>query len=202
MLPLITIREASYVEEIIEEIIKKVLTRELDNEFEVLKAYAMLKIESFVRGLSTKQEVDVKQIMLPALKPQTDNYNNLEFAKETYKESPAPSYYSSAVVDSGKTYERETTFSSNGDKFQNLENKIKELERRNLEIKLESDVNIIVGQNLEILKDMDYLDGPEKVMVSRALKKVYRGIITEVDPKLRVLKDSNKKEGNDINNEN
>jgi hypothetical protein len=59
-------------------------------------------------------------------------------------------------------------------------------------MKLSRDVESLVGQNLEMLKEMKYIDGAEKVLVSRELKEIYRNLITDVDPKLRPLKDTGK----------
>ena len=53
---------------------------------------------------------------------------------------------------------------------------------------MDRDVDNLVVQNLEMLKDVVNIDGAEKIMLSRELKEVYRDLITKVDPKLKPLK--------------
>jgi hypothetical protein len=67
--------------------------------------------------------------------------------------------------------------------------------------KLDNDLNNPLGQNLEILKDMNYIDkGTEKIYLSRELKEMYEQVLTNVDPKYRLLKEEeNNKEGNENN---
>lgn len=73
--------------------------------------------------------------------------------------------------------------------LQEKDKKIRELERITLENKLESDIKNLVGQNIELLTDMKYIEkGSEKVMISRELNEMYRNIITSVDPKYNILK--------------
>ncbi|MDD3107055.1 MAG: hypothetical protein PHP65_04560, partial [Bacilli bacterium] len=88
-----------------------------------------------------------------------------------------------------KIYEQEK-------RLQEKDAKIKELERQALALKLDQDVNSLVGQNLELLKDMNYIDkNSEKVMMSKELREVYKSLITNADPKYRQLKeDKNDKE--------
>ena len=84
-------------------------------------------------------------------------------------------------------------------RLQEKDAKIKELERQTLQFKLDSDVNSLVGQNLEMLKDMNYFDkSTEKAAVSKELKDIYKGLITNADPKYRALKED--KDKNDKEN--
>jgi tRNA nucleotidyltransferase (CCA-adding enzyme) len=172
--------------QIFETMLLKVLNKELQNNYHDLKDYVVSSLqgyygESFVVDTNVEgetyeeasQEIEAgieesQTYRIPEVRPAATNpvyYNE-------YAESPKPN-----------------------NKYEDLEEKIRKLERQNLEMKLDRDVDNLVVQNLEMLKDMNYIDGPEKIMLSRELKEVYRDLITKVDPKLRTLK--NNKERND-----
>lgn len=166
--------------QIFEAMLLKVLNKELPNEYHDLKDFVVSQLkgyygESFVvEETSTEKETseevsqEVEQIIeekptyrIPEVKPvQPDSDYYHEFA-----ESPKPV-----------------------NKYESLEEKIHRLELQNLEMKLDRDVDNLVVQNLEMLKDVVNIDGAEKIMLSRELKEVYRDLITKVDPKLKPLK--------------
>ncbi|MGD9605617.1 MAG: hypothetical protein AB7V00_05675 [Bacilli bacterium] len=211
-----------YAKQIEESIITKVLRKELVNDYDTLKIYAInsLRETGVLPSLPTSE-----QPMVLETEP-IKAYLNVEpvAPNPEYKEpvlqkpaEPVPSYspepvyskeqqrisdelkqaepimqsYTELKIDQieRKIYEQEK-------RLQEKDAKIKELERQALQLKLEQDINSLVGQNLEMLKDMNYIDkNSEKVMMSKELKEIYKGLITNVDPKYRTLKeDKNDKE--------
>ncbi|MCK9470560.1 MAG: hypothetical protein WC006_04945 [Bacilli bacterium] len=185
-----------YFDVIYKDVVTKVLNKELENNF-----------------------TDIKQYIIKALNVYNVNVNDIEEEKvyKPYKEYDDQVYgdYTEPEVYENKsmtepiqvddtpisTFEQIQRKVSEFEKsLREKDERIKELERQALENKLDSDVNSIVGQNLEILRDLNYLEkGSEKLMFSRELKEVYKGLIKSTDPKYKALNE--KKEGNNTNNE-
>lgn len=188
-----------YLQPLIDDIAFNVLNQELENDYDKIKLFAIKWLRE--RGI------------LPALgEDKTVSQPQPSFLDNSYVDRYQPSISKPYQYDSSsapinneelKIEQIERRVSDYERTLREKDEKIKELERQALQYKLDNDINTIVGQNLEILRDLNYLEkGSEKIMLSRELKEVYRGLITNVDPKYRVLKENETKEGNDSNNEN
>lgn len=188
-----------YLQPLIDDIAFNVLNQELENDYDKIKLFAIKWLRE--RGI------------LPALgEEKTVSQPQPSFLDNSYVDRYQPSISKPYQYDSSsapinneelKIEQIERRVSDYERTLREKDEKIKELERQALQYKLDNDINTIVGQNLEILRDLNYLEkGSEKIMLSRELKEVYRGLITNVDPKYRVLKENETKEGNDSNNEN
>ena len=206
-------RSGDYVQTIVDNMIMKVLKQELNNEYDALKIFAInslreLGILPSIMNVEEDYEYDepikanYNQTALNENKITENNIINQSVDKEVFINDKPNDELSNELKNADsivndytglkldqlqrKIYEHERI-------LQEKDAKIKELERRALEFKLESDVNNLVGQNLELLKDMNYIEkGAEKVMISQELRDVYRGIISNVDPKYRSLKEDKK----------
>ena len=192
-------REGDYVQQLVDDLAHKVINNRLANEHEALRQYAL----SFLRNAGILPPDD-EEAGAPA-----DVYTETPVEKPPVYASPAPEMepavdYSSVneevpIAPASKLKELERKLYEHERLLQEKDKKIRELEIITLESKLEQDINNLVGQNIELLKDMKYIEkGSEKVMISRELNEMYRNIITSVDPKYRVLT----KQRNEENNEN
>jgi len=212
ILELTSNQAGNYVQTIVDNMIMKILKKEIVNEYDPLKLYAISTLREmgalpsidddyYYEGPKRSEyheDEDSKYVETPITQVESNQTISRSFGNEYKKVEEITPLYTESKIDQIERkvneYERSLRVK---------ENQIKELERRSLEYKLDNDVNNIVGQNLEILKEMNYIDkGAEKVYLSRELKEVYRGLITNVDPKYRSLKENqNEKEGNDLKNE-
>lgn len=185
---------SSFNDQIYDGILMKVVKEELPNDFDALKAYAISSLKTFYGDNPPKEEVKPEVVAAaPSTLPEP-NYIEEELAPLTepvYQQQPYP----------GNQAKPQTSLPAS--EVEDLQRRIKELERQNMEIKLSRDVDNLVGQNLEMLKEMNYIDGTEKILISRELKELYRKLITNVNPRLRSLKNSDSifAERNDDNNE-
>lgn len=189
-----------YFEVIYKDIITKVLNNDLANDYQTIKDYVINALSLY--NVNVSREVTEEKVYKPYKEYDDIVYNDYQTPKitdepkqveeqEVYEEKDVP--LSSLEQIQRKVSEFEKT-------LREKDEKIKELERQALEYKLENDVNTIVGQNLEILRDLNYLEkGSEKLMFTRELKDVYKGLIKSTNPKYRALDE--KKEGNNTNNE-
>ncbi|MDD3999731.1 MAG: hypothetical protein PHX62_02395 [Bacilli bacterium] len=180
-LNILTKERNEFNNEIFEQMVMKVLIKEIPNDYHDLREFVIASLanylgESFVASLGEEENVSQEQI-------QNIDQIEVESQGEANNQIPEP-HVQPSFLNNPVNYSE--TISDN--KYNELEDKIKKLERQNLELKLERDVDNLVGQNLDILGDMYSIDGSEKVMVSRELKGMYRDIITNVDPKLKPLK--------------
>ena len=188
-----------YLQPLIDDIAYKVINQEIENDYDQIKVFAI----KYLRERGIIPTLDEERA---AFQPQPSYIDN-NYEKR-YDSSTTESYqydYSPSPVNKEelKIEQIERRVSEYERTLREKDEKIKELERQALQYKLDNDINTIVGQNLEILRDLNYLEkGSEKLMLSRELKEVYRGLITNVDPKYRVLQENKTKEGNDSNNEN
>lgn len=194
---------SSFNDQIYDGILLKVAKGELPNDVDALKAYAISSLKTFYGENPPKEEA--KPEVIPAepkiIENRIEQYPNLAPKPEPAYQDPyrEPVYrepYPASNPDSSQA-------SITPRELEELQRKIKELERQNMEIKLSRDVDNLVGQNLEMLKEMDYIDGTEKILISRELKELYRKLITNVNPRLKSLKDSDSTiaERNDNKNE-
>jgi len=64
-----------------------------------------------------------------------------------------------------------------------------QLEKQALQQRLNLDIDRIVQQNLETLRELNYLDTTysEKIMLGRELQKVYRQFLSSIDEKYREI---------------
>ena len=192
-------RADEYYDTIFRVIITKILNNELENEFNAIKEFSEQTLSLYnveindqsrfpreYKEYSYHEEDEYKEV------EEFKNIQNESFIKkEPYIEDNTPITTFEQIQKKVSEFEKT---------LREKDEKIKQLERQALEYKLDSDVNNIVGQNLEILKEMNYLEkGSEKIMFSRELKEIYKGLIKNTDPKYRALNE--KKEGNEINNE-
>jgi hypothetical protein len=69
-----------------------------------------------------------------------------------------------------------------------LEEKVRRLELQNLELELNRVVDNLTAQNIEILAELGYVRGAEKILVTRELNRFYRNLLTSIDPKYQALK--------------
>lgn len=195
----LSVKAQPYFETIYKDIILKVLNKELENDYNIIKQYVINALSLYNVG------VDEESQSIQTYKPykeyddQVYGFNEEKIIeREPIKEEKKEEVRDNTPI---STFEQVQRKVSEFEKtLREKDERIKELERQALENKLESDVNNIVGQNLEILRDLNYLEkGSEKLMFSRELKEVYKGLIKNVDPKYKALND--KKEGNVTNNE-
>jgi hypothetical protein len=49
-------------------------------------------------------------------------------------------------------------------------------------------VDNLTAQNIEILAELGYVRGAEKILVTRELNRFYRNLLTSIDPKYQALK--------------
>ncbi|MGD9886400.1 MAG: hypothetical protein AB7T03_00375 [Bacilli bacterium] len=205
-----------YTKQIEENIIIKVLKNELVNEYDTLKIYAInqlremgilpslsidnqktvvetepikayLHVEPVMTPSQNQEPVIIKSQETPTSYPTEPVFSQEQqrIANELKQAEPIMQSYTELKIDQieRKLYEQEK-------RLQEKDAKIRELERQALQMKLEQDVNNLVGQNLEMLKDMNYIDkNSEKVMMSKELKDIYKNLITNVDPKYRPIKE-------------
>jgi len=191
----LTQKGQQYFEVIYKDVIIKVLHNQLTNDYEAIKDYIINALALY--------NIDVQETEEKEYKPYKE-YDDHVY--DDYQEQSIINLEPQIEETKEDTISQMTTFEQIQRKVSEFEKtlrekdeKIKELERQALENKLDNDVNNIVGQNLEILKDLDYLKGSEKIMFSRELKEMYKGLIKSTDPKYRALDD--KKEGNNIKDE-
>jgi tRNA nucleotidyltransferase (CCA-adding enzyme) len=223
ILELTTNQAGDYATQIEDNMIRKVLKKELTNDYDTLKIFAInsLREMGILPSLASgeqpyREEIEpvkaylhVEPVMQPSLEKTQEQSEKQPEMKSEYKPEPVFSQeqqriaqelkqsepimqsYTELKIDQieRKIYEQEK-------RLQEKDAKIKELERQALALKLDQDVNSLVGQNLELLKDMNYIDkNSEKVMMSKELREVYKSLITNADPKYRQLKeDKNDKE--------
>lgn len=202
-------RMGDFGERIYEDIIKKIVMGELANNYDDIRTYVInaLKFENV--NIYEERELPKKPptyneyhdsvhqaYQSPARKIDSEidkvqDYQTIQSNQKEYNMQPKEEQRIDSLDKRFDEYERS---------LREKDLRIRELERQALEYKLESDINMIVGQNLEILRDLNYLEkGAEKIMISRELKEVYKDLIKNVDPKYNVLID--KKEGSNTNNE-
>ncbi|HBP25334.1 MAG TPA: hypothetical protein DD618_00045 [Acholeplasmatales bacterium] len=229
LLELTNNQAGDYAEQIIHDMVAKILKNELANDYDALKIYAInsLRETGVLPSLSTNedyrpetepikayqssepvqaiQEVSEPETQASAYATQPKNpqpsfqqppalADQQRLNNELRQSEPIISGYAELKLDQieRRIYEQEK-------RLQEKDAKIKELERQALQLKLDSDVNSLVGQNLEMLKDMNYFDkSTEKAAVSKELKDIYKGLITNADPKYRALKED--KDKNDKEN--
>lgn len=165
-----------YIDTIYKDVLTKVLKLELNNDYNEIRQYVIKALQVYNIYPTDDEEV-VQEVPTPKVKYYEEPQDDLSTLEQIQR----------------KVKEFEKT-------LREKDERIRELERQALEYKLESDVNVIVDQNLELLKDLKYLEkGTEKLMLSRELKEIYKGIIKNVDPKYKALKDE--KEGTIKENE-
>lgn len=188
-------RDASkYYEVIMKDVVSKILENQLDNDYFVIRDYVKRALSVYNVNLYEEGE-----------KPQQKVYR--EYDDYVYEQEQKPVVVEERVEVTPVYHQEEShmplsTFEQIQRKVLEFEKtlrekdeRIKELEKQALEYKLDSDVNTIVGQNLEILRDLNYLEkGTEKLMFSRELKEVYKDLIKNVDPKFRLLDDKKKED--------
>lgn len=195
----LSVKAQPYFETIYKDIILKVLNKELENDYNIIKQYVINALS--LNNVGVDEESQSIQTYKPYKEYDDQVYGFDEekiIEREPIKEEKKEEVRDNTPI---STFEQVQRKVSEFEKtLREKDERIKELERQALENKLESDVNNIVGQNLEILRDLNYLEkGSEKLMFSRELKEVYKGLIKNVDPKYKALND--KKEGNVTNNE-
>lgn len=194
----LSVKAQSYFETIYKDVILKVLNKELENDYNIIKQYVINALALY--NINVDSEEDNAKTFKPYKEYDDQVYG---FSEEKVIEREPIKEEIEVVKDNTpiSTFEQVQRKVSEFEKtLREKDERIKQLERQALENKLESDVNNIVGQNLEILRDLNYLEkGSEKLLFTRELKEVYKGLIKNVDPKYKALND--KKEGNVTNNE-
>ena len=180
--------KTSFSEQVYQEILYKVVCEELPNDYEHLKLFAQSTLKTFYGELPQREE---KTVEIPI-----ENTYQEEKVYDIEEPKAVPETVSKADFSNPINYASTET-----KEISDLQKRIEDLERQNLEIKLKSDVESLVGQNLEMLEDMNYIEGTEKILISRELTEMYRKLITKVDPRLRSLNNQNQKERTDLKNE-
>lgn len=185
-----------YAQTIVDTMVNKILAHELVNDSDQLKHFALTSLRGY--GILPIVEDTAEQ---PKANTTTDTFKIPESQPEPMKTpetniAPTLSYSADPAL---KIDEIERRVSEYERSLREKDQRIKELERQALRYKLDNDLNNLVGQNLEMLKDMNYLEkGTEKILLSRELKQMYEKVLTNVDPKYRTLNDdANTKEGNE-----
>ncbi len=176
----------TFNDEIFEKMLMKVLVRELPNNYHDLRDFVTSSLGGY---LGESFLLSLNQEPVPEVYEREENPPFKDTESDVWDEYPLPETPAFPTSLSNTVNYSEPV---RDNKFEDLEAKIRKLELQNLEMKLSRDVESLVGQNLEMLKEMKYIDGAEKVLVSRELKEIYRNLITDVDPKLRPLKDTGK----------
>lgn len=184
---------SQYYEILSKNVLERILKKELANDYNSIKQFVINALALYGITVDSNQQkiVSQKEIEKPV-------YRVEEKQMEPEKPRLRSEEYEVGQITTFEQLQRKV--SEVEKTLREKDEKIKNLERQALEYKLDSDVNVIVGQNLEILKDLHYLEkGSEKLLFSRELKEVYKGLIKNVDPKYRALDE--KKEGNVTTNE-
>ncbi|MCK9536277.1 MAG: hypothetical protein M0R05_01595 [Bacilli bacterium] len=188
-------REGDYVQALVDDMAHKVLGNSLSNNFDELRDYALTSLRQ--SGILPKIDDENIQPDIPLdfdINEETDSITTNQIPENV---SPIGISEKDMFVPESKLLELEKKLYEHDRLLQEKDEKIRKLERITLENKLESDIKNLVGQNIELLEDMKYIEkGTEKVMVSRELNELYRRIITNVDPKFRVLNKNNRNEEN------
>jgi len=190
ILQLTSNREGDYVPILVDTMAGMVLEKKIANTYDALREFALAELEimgilpgnapaaPLSPSLANEMAIDENPIIAPASQP------------ASYA-SHMPAEYDPGVAP-GKLQELEQRLSQHEKLLQEKDLKIQELEKITLETRLRADVNSIVGQNLEILADMKYIEkGMEKAMFSRELNQLYRRLITNIDPRYRILNKEN-----------
>jgi len=186
-------REGDYVQVLVDDMTHRVLNKKLTNEYEELREYALSRLTE-IGIFAGNEDEEIKEESLS----DEEDFEESDVAVHIPEKKSFDIGQQNLFVPEDKLQELEEKLFEHEKLLQEKDQKIKELEIITLENKLDSDIKNLVGQNLELLADMKYIEkGTEKVMVSRELKELYRRIITNVDPKYRVLNKSNRNE--DIN---
>jgi len=197
----ISVNAKPYIDLIMKDVITKVLKGELNNEYYEIKRYVVNALEVYGVEPSINEIEEKKEDVYREYNEYVDNEENkIEDEKFTSQDEnnnfvSLPSGNEINTIDDlkRKVIEIEKT-------LREKDQKIKELERQALEYKLEKDINVIVDQNLELLRDLNYIEnGSEKILLSRELKEIYKGIIKNVNSKYRLLNEE--KEGSKTNDE-
>ncbi|HEY8395809.1 MAG TPA: hypothetical protein VIK96_03435 [Bacilli bacterium] len=181
----------TYNDQILETIVLKVLVGELQNDYQTIKDFVIASLKtyygdsilSYIDTETSPESVPNNAVENPVKQIREENYTGIS-GNDNYQATS--SYYSE-------------TEPNPDNKIESLEEKIRRLERQNLEMELNRLVDNLTAQNLDILAEMGYIKGAEKIVVTREMKKFYRDLIINIDPKLRPLKFS--KERNDSNYE-
>lgn len=186
-----------YIDTIYKDVITKILKGELANDYTELRQYVIKALQ--VYNIYPGEEEDHTQVVYK-------EYDDIVYGGDNnIEDTETPRNVQETVQEQidvpTSTLEQIQRKVSEFEKtLREKDERIRELERQALEYKLESDVNVIVDQNLELLKDLNYLEkGSERLMLSRELKEIYKGLIKNVDPKYQPLKVE--KEGNSEQNE-
>lgn len=189
-------REGDYVQQLVDDLAHQVINNTLPNEYEELRDYSLV----FLRDAGILPKIDDEAVDREDFYQDEYIEEDPEYSGESMEieEEFVPTDEEIPFAPANKLREMERKLYEHERMLQEKDKKIRELERITLENKLESDIKDLVGQNIELLTDMKYIEkGSEKVMISRELNEMYRNIITSVDPKYNILKKNRNEEENE-----
>src|SRR5690606_7868843 len=171
-----------YIDIIYKDVITKVLKQELENDYTIIKQYVLKALSVYNIYAGDDEEPD----NMPYREYDDYVYSNEEQEYEYNEDNKEPSIIQETIPNKEplstleQIQQKVLEFEKS---LREKDERIRELERQALENKLDNDVNQIVGQNLEILRDLNYLDKDvEKTAITKELKEVYKGLIKNVDP--------------------
>jgi|LFRM01.1.fsa_nt_gb tRNA nucleotidyltransferase (CCA-adding enzyme) len=156
----------AYDEIIYENILRKVLLGELANNYQEIRNFAFESLKTYY-GEAVAQNLSAEPAPAPTVAeepPQQD------FVHDAAPEIPV---YHDGFQNPGS---------------ESLEEKVRRLELQNLELELNRVVDNLTAQNIEILAELGYVRGAEKILVTRELNRFYRNLLTSIDPKYQALK--------------
>jgi tRNA nucleotidyltransferase (CCA-adding enzyme) len=199
IIKLIGNNEDNNIQIIIDQIIFKILEGELQNEYDTIKPFVInllrdMNIEVLGQDIQYEyrdQRSQEKRIVMED-DEMADLNNNLEYGNlvnATNEEEIAESLRKQGQVIKDYTEHRldmlERRINEQDRIIREKDMKYATLERDSRKRKVQEDIENLVKKNLELLKDMKYLDNPhkDKLELSRQLNKVYMEFIVDMEDK-------------------
>lgn len=195
--------EGDHIQTVVDQMVEKVLAKELNNDFDVLKVFAINRLREMNIDITTENIVyDYRPEEAPKQeeKPEIafENYEELdknleyktlvnaksedEIADSLKRQGQIIKDYTEHRIDmlERRLNEQERIIREKDLKFQ-------ELERETRQRKIELEVETLVQKNLEQLKESNYLSHShkDKIELSKQLHRVYMGFVSDMEDKYR-----------------
>ena len=210
-------KSGPFVGEIIDEIKMKVLKKELPNEYNALKEFAVeqLAVEEAPKpqpakfiptpGFQTNLYDTAESPShrdTPSFETKTNDYGRkLEYnsrSENTYTSSKIEPRYEEFKVNPNMSYEDRLKMLENRVIMQEKELRNKDheydvLQKKVLKQKYEYEREKLISANIEALEQLDYIkDGYQKAVVAKEMQKVVKKVLSEMNQDYKKLEDSEK----------
>lgn len=187
-----------FILELVDKIIAQILDGQIINDYDVLKVYAINELKAMKVDLGQEKveyhyEVEEQAIPNPTLKKemielnQELDYNQLE--KATNEEELSQSLQRQGQIIKDYTEHRldmlERRLNEQDRLLKEKDLKMAALEKEARERRIQQDIENLVQKNVDMLKESDYLNNPQKDKseLSRQLHKVYLEYIKDAEDK-------------------